>query len=466
MEDQLFDEVLGPLLGAAYRRASERLAPGDAADAVQDAAVAAWRALPKLASGADAAAWFDRLLQRELASRPRLPSPPAQAPEGFAAEVLDVARSHSRRPGLQVHAPLAGATALVLLLAAAGAVHVAAGAAPQPAPAQARLGYPEKDFGPVPGGGPLAWAIDGRHSNWLIAFDSEGHPVGTLRLPEAISTVGGVPAFGPGSTVTASPDGSVIWTGDRFVNPAGRTLGRLGATTGLFVWSDRSDEVCGITYAGPGEWTLWTYVFGEAVTTVVRGSGPAPDLIRCSYWQDRLLLAERSGTPGANWVTDLRVYRVSDGSLLKTLVEPPGAAVVSVTATPDVLLVAENSAAGSRVRRISDGAVLFARPGAEVLAFSDDSGLVLTGTAAGPGPALDLTTGSQRIAALPQMAGSRDSLVWPFGYQGFMYWRPDTPGFILASTAGGFQADYGRVTAVPEGAGVFIAPPRAPLDPP
>lgn len=58
-----FTEIVAARLGSTYRLACTILGnPSDAADATQDAFVAAWRELPRLRNPAEFASWLDRIV--------------------------------------------------------------------------------------------------------------------------------------------------------------------------------------------------------------------------------------------------------------------------------------------------------------------------------------------------------------------------------------------------------------------
>jgi RNA polymerase sigma factor (sigma-70 family) len=110
-----YEELLRPNLQPAARLARVLLgAPGDAEDAVQEAAIKAWRRLDNLRAGSRFQPWFLGIVVRQVRtiqrapwwSVVRLPSfgPPSASTEGQWLEGEDLRRAVSKLPRAQAEA--------------------------------------------------------------------------------------------------------------------------------------------------------------------------------------------------------------------------------------------------------------------------------------------------------------------------------------------------------------------------
>ena len=408
MEDARFDELIGPLVEAAYAR-------GVPDATIQDAAVAAWRALPRLKTGEAAAEFFERKLGKA--------SPSAGGGEGFqdlAAETLALARAHARRPAAVVHAPLVAAGLAVLVAVAALAPHALAAPRGRPhLPATGTVAFtpggrlsllaptmpprpqvPIPYVGRAPAGEPLIWTTDDfAVPSRLLAFDLQGRPVASLPVLSKYST----------RDLRAGPNGDVLWLGDHFVDRWGNTLDTPAWNDQSFIWSDRPDRVCGLSDRG----ALWTYRFGGAIEVRHQFGATGLSLVGCSFDRDLALLTAPGGfDPGTPIVMDgpppigrAILVRLSDGTPVHSWSYKP--VLSSVLASADLSVIAEvpysvayggdvpagHGPADSVIRRTSDGTIVRTLAGA-VRSLSIDGSLAGVETNGGPGEKeIDLGSG-------------------------------------------------------------------------
>lgn len=106
-DERAFDLLVGPHVEVGYRLAASMLGDrGAAEDAVQDAALKAWRALPRLRPGSNVRAWFLTIVANNCRSQIRsrwwrvIPMPDFErtsaSPEDAAADHLDLRRALTR----------------------------------------------------------------------------------------------------------------------------------------------------------------------------------------------------------------------------------------------------------------------------------------------------------------------------------------------------------------------------------
>lgn len=454
MEDRRFEEVIRPLLAGALERAG--------AEAVQDAAIATWRAFPRLRTESDAAAHFERAVARAgRGSR----GPAASA--SWSDDVIAVAVGHERRSPVAAHAPLAAAAlvAAVVLAAVVGprlgsllpgrtvsGTRPRAATPPQserfviltkPSPSTA----PEPDYGPAPAGS-LIWGVDSREPNRLIAFDHAGAPVGTLVVPERAS--------GPGLAwpFAVSPDGSTLWLGDRFVDREGIDLGAPAVPIGSFAWTDSPIEVCGSSEAAAGRWSLWTFQLDGPTRIFAQLSADSLVLAGCSVKRDLAVVAEMGRYENFDYVHRVDFVRLSSGALVGTRTEP-GTACTSVVTSPDLEYFAENAATwpqptpvpATTVRRV-DGGVKLLTLAHPVMAFSADSRQVATGIFdGGPGPIYDLATAREVIEPGTLRQPWTPGEVLPVS--GGWVFAAQEDGFAVVEGSAVVQSRYGPVTMLP-----------------
>jgi hypothetical protein len=266
----------------------------------------------------------------------------------------------------------------VLLLSSCGGQSGAAPARPSPTRVV--------DYGPPPAGVPLLYVRDPARQSWLIGFDWQGQPRGTIEL-----------ASNPGFT-QAAPDGA------GFLAPDGTYLDRLGAhvpgptapgVTGKAagLWADDNRHLCFVavdfqTYA----WTLSTQLPGEAVRPVAliaqdQGLGQSGiTAVACTFKNDLAILVRTS----IWWPSEIWVVRLTDGKVVSHH-SYIATDLVTVLSTRDGSYIAESSsraqsmeargAANTTIRRVSDwSGVAPLSPSDQVLQVSGDGSLVLVTT--------------------------------------------------------------------------------------
>jgi hypothetical protein len=110
---------------------------------------------------------------------------------------------------------------------------------------------PLKDYGPPPAGLSLLYVVDPRNYSWLQAYDWQGQPRGTVKLPQALDK-----NF-PG--IEMAPDGS------GFIDfpPGTSSRGSMGKVR----WADDNRHRCFVMFDGE-DWTLSTYLPGQTAQLV------------------------------------------------------------------------------------------------------------------------------------------------------------------------------------------------------
>jgi len=168
------------------------------------------------------------------------------------------------------------------------------------------------DYGQVPAGIDVFYLVDPRSPTWLQAYDWNGHPAGTLKLPAAV-----LPSPGayqpPRPHLIFSSDGSAIWTGDTVLDRNGRVIGHIGGTDQQNqVWADDSRHLCGTAPAHPfdgsGPVPELLQVFGldgvvRTVTTVGYAAGPqaGTDVQACSIRNSRAVVTAGVDVVTTDW---------------------------------------------------------------------------------------------------------------------------------------------------------------------
>jgi len=331
---------------------------------------------------------------------------------------------------LSLHARIAAALVTVFaagLFAGCAGQSIAAPASPKPTQVT--------DYGPPPAGVPLIYVHDPNHQSWLIAYDWQGKPRGTVKL-----------ASNPGY-VQAAPDGSA------FLAPDGAYLDRLGSpitgppapqSTGIpgGLWADDGHHLCFVevdpqTYA----WSLSTQQPGEAVHPVaviahdpgLGQSGIAA--VSCSLQNNLAILVRTT----IWWPSEIWAVRLSNGRLLSHHTYAM-TALVTVVASADGAYVVESSSAAqapnqaaadsTTVRKVSDWSVAASLNSSyQVLSFSGDGSLVLVTTHWEP------ATGAAHLGVIDWQTGR---VIWRYDGPEALY-RSTTQlagsGFVLALRA-------------------------------
>jgi len=278
------------------------------------------------------------------------------------------------------------ALAAALVLSLAGACSNPSTATPAtPSPT------PVTDYGPPPAGVPLLYVHDPKHASWLIGFDWNGKPRGTVKL--ALS-----------APLRQAPDGSAFETGSAIKGGGQGFLDRLGQTiqgppgvgsTVAEMWADDSSHMCLVTLDQQTfTWGLSTIQPGQPtrpVAVIARDAGIGQsgiDPVACSFRNDVAILVRSTiAWPAEEWVV-----RLSDGLVLAHH-QYVFQALESVVASQDGFYVAENSvhasplssppptaAPSTAVRSVSDNAVVANLDSKlTALGFSGDGSRVLVG---------------------------------------------------------------------------------------
>ncbi|HXN02271.1 MAG TPA: Ig-like domain-containing protein [Candidatus Dormibacteraeota bacterium] len=216
----------------------------------------------------------------------------------------------------------------------------------------------------------------------LLALDWNGTLVGSL-----YNTSGALQA----------PDGTRLFIGTEYADQAGTLLGpALGLKGGPGSFADDSRHVCamrnatGGDFGGDGEpsW-LFTGPIGGSLHRVAQvgqvGGQSGPRIVACSYQNDRAVVVEDV----IMWTSEVRVIRLSTGTVIYQRQYPSSTVASSVVASHDGRYLAEQTlspdAQGLQVygdtliRRTSDGTVVARLAGGQaVVAFSWDGSRVIT----------------------------------------------------------------------------------------
>lgn len=317
------------------------------------------------------------------------------APPDLESRVLENAMKSPSQPSRNLGPVLAAAAIAIVLVAgllvAGRSIKLAnrsvpGTATPTPTPAASPAPTPsaaEPDYGPVPAGVAVFYAVDPRNPSWLVAFDWTGRPVGTLKLDGAVLDESGS-TYGP--MVSAAPNGDFVFVFDHFVRRDGTSAGSFTPPSKSFIWADDGRHLCGVReqrLAGGGvAHRLWTAEPGSAPKDVASIGSPTGDQTGfevggCSYRKDLAAVVETAsiGYPQQVWYV-----RLSDGAVVGGRTYPANY-LSGLVFAPDLSVVAENRfwapappgaapAHPTIIRRVSDGAVLQTRDDS-VVALSD-----------------------------------------------------------------------------------------------
>jgi hypothetical protein len=298
-----------------------------------------------------------------------------------------------RKPNLQWVA--VAAAAILGILVVAGLVSTRFGhraSVPAATPQAGQL----KDYGPPPAGVPLIYLIDPRNGAWLQAYDWQGQPRGTIKLPQPVAsgyrTVFAAP---DGSAFLYQPEGSGGIT--QYLDRLGRPIASSNGLESASLWADDSRHLCIVRFESlSGEWRLFTKLPGEADHLAgIIPTGPNIDQAAispasCSFRNDQAIVVNGTRTCCAiQSPSELWVFRISDGKVLSDYTYSNPGSVATVVASGDGLLIAEKSSQTGTtpptvIRRVSDRSVVASLdPSLEVLAFSGDDSLVFIRSAPG-----------------------------------------------------------------------------------
>jgi len=262
-----------------------------------------------------------------------------------------------------------------------------------------------KDYGPPPAGVPLIYLIDPRNGAWLQAYDWQGEPRGTIKLPQPVASgYRTVYAAPDGSGFVYQPQGGATQYLDRLGRPiASGFLSPVELGSG-WLWADDSRHLCVVTFVSPsGDWRLYTKLPGEAdhLVGIIPTVQPI-SLASCSFRNDQAIVVNGTGSwDGIQSPSELWVFRISDGKVLSDYTYPYPGSVATVVASSDGLLIAEKSSQtgatrSTVIRRVSDRSVVASLdPSLQVLAFSGDDSLVFV--VSGPD---SVTTGRPTLLSL------------------------------------------------------------------
>ncbi len=294
-----------------------------------------------------------------------------------------------------------------------------------------------QDYGTPPAGVALIYLIDPRNYAWLQGYDWQGHPRGTVKLPQPLDRT--LPSLG------MTPDGSGFvnqqakGTAVEYFDRLGRPIppGVLPDVAGNVseMWADDNRHRCFVRFDTPsGEWRLVTKVPGQADQPVaVIATDPnigqtTISLAACSFRNDVTVLVRTT----VSWVSEVWIMRLSDHSVFAHHTYPANA-LATVVASRDGSYVAENSMAFTnspnpqgalvnQIRRVSDWSVVatLGTTGPDVLGFSGDDSLVLTAN-------LPMTQGQPSHLGL---------LNWRSGSELWHYDGPEQLGSLLVQPDG------------------------------
>jgi hypothetical protein len=233
---------------------------------------------------------------------------------------------------------------------------------------------PLKDYGPPPAGLSLLYVVDPRNYSWLQAYDWQGQPRGTVKLPQALDK-----NF-PG--IEMAPDGS------GFIDfpPGTSSRGSMGKVR----WADDNRHRCFVMFDGE-DWTLSTYLPGQTAQLVaIVGRDPHNvvkrlSLAACSFRNDLAILVQDtdiflSGGEPAGMRSDLWILRLSDGSTVSHHAYAYDTVSWMVASSDAEYLAQSTSGPGPivTVRRVSDWTVIKTLPAVTyVWQFSGDDSLIL-----------------------------------------------------------------------------------------
>jgi hypothetical protein len=297
-------------------------------------------------------------------------------------DVVGAVSAHPRPShNLQWLAVAAAAILAILVVAGLMSTRIAhRGAAPVPAAS------PKADYGPPPAGVNLLYVHDPNNPSWLIGYDWQGQPRGTVKLSQP-------------TDVRMAPDGSAFEVTIGAKGGSGDFLDRLGhlipgvPAPGMPVgmWADDDRHMC-FAFADQhtSSWILGTQLPGEIVRSVaviapyLAGGQTSISVAACSVRNDQAILVRTT----IAWPSELWVVRISDGMVLSHSTYPNSGLVANVVGSSDGAFIAENSsnstgqlgptAPSTIIRRVSDRSVVATLdPTLGVLAFSGDDSLVL-----------------------------------------------------------------------------------------
>ena len=324
--------------------------------------------------------WLDELLAREES---RHPVPPRLRQEVVAA-VTTGDRFERRTSRVLVLA-----AAALVIVAVAGLVVVGRLAhplfgAPVHRPGPVASPTPgERDYGPVPAGVAVAYAIDPRQPSWLIAYDASGRPVGTVKLPQPVQFNEGVPYAG-GASIVATADGSRIITGQTVFdsNEAPASTAPVAPKGGVI--ADDGVHVCAVDLNQTSFAETLMTGFGGAPLHAVREINREPNIGQtgdsvsvCSYRNDFAVVLHTQVMA----TTDAWFVRLSTGAVLNHLTFPANT-VTSFVFSPSGRYFAE----GAKIVRASDGSVVADLGSRSVYRFLSDSEVIATEGVAIPSP--------------------------------------------------------------------------------
>jgi len=292
-----------------------------------------------------------------------------------------VSARHQPAPSLQWVA--VAVAAILAILVVAGLMSTRLGhRASAPVPAAT----PKADYGPPPAGVNLLFVHDPKNPSWLIGYDWQGQPRGTVKLVQP-------------TEVRMAPDGSAFEVTIAGKGGSGDYLDRLGnliagapaAEMQVGMWADDNRHFC-VAFVDPHDsiWRLGTQLPGEVVRSVAvlpgdSGGGQTTiGVAACSIRNDMAILVRTT----VAWPYEMWTVRISDGTVLSHTTFLDSHLLANVVASSDGVLIAENSskstgqlgstAPSTIIRRVSDRSVVATLdPSMGVLAFSGDDSLVL-----------------------------------------------------------------------------------------
>jgi hypothetical protein len=301
--------------------------------------------------------WLDDLLTKEESRHPV----PAGLRKNVVATVTAEHGAEHRTSRVLVLAAAALVAVVVGSLIAVGRLAHPRGAVPAHRPTPVASPTPgERDYGPVPAGVAVTYAIDPREPSWLIAYDASGRPVGTVKLPVSVQLSGSA-AY----AVSASPGGDLIIAGDRVYNRAGQPIAPAPAVKGQPVIADDQRHLCDVVLdQSTFDETLVTQALGQPEQTVKivnreQGVGQTGDrVVLCSFQHDVAVVVRTA----IAWPTDAWFIRLTTGAILHHL-SFPSQAYGTIVASADGAYIAENPSGSApnqqlRIVRVADGAVV------------------------------------------------------------------------------------------------------------
>jgi hypothetical protein len=371
---------------------------------------------------------------RAAFDKEQLAYPPTPA---LRLEAVEAAVARRRAPNLEW---LAVAAAILITIAIVVGLMSSRFASRSSLPANPRP-TPIADYGPPPGGVPLLYVRDPHNDAWLIGYDWQGHPRGTVKLTQPLPGVG------------MAPDGQSFLAGEGGKGGTGAFFDRLGqgipwqgAIIGFAggVWADDSRHRCSVSLNQQTfEWTLSIQLPGQAikpVTVIARDQGVGQtgiSVAACSLKNDQAILVRTTiASPSEVWV-----MRLSDGGILSHHTYAANQ-LANVVSSRDAAYVAENSmtsvagttpqgAMTTEVRRVSDWASVATLPaGPGVLGFSGDDSLLL-------------------ISSLPTPAGQASHVSTYEWRSGRTLWHYDGPNELGSFAAQPGGRDFAIAVKVP-----------------